>query len=66
MAVLPSGERVPMTRGTSVRRSRDGWTVYAADYFDTATVMTPAVMKASIECGSTIGVDDIMKWRAVS
>lgn len=66
MAALPSGERVPMTRGTSVRRYRDGWTVYAADYFDTATVMTPTVMKASIECGSTIGVDDIMKWRAVS
>lgn len=64
MAVLPTGDRVPMTRGTSVRRYRDGSTVYAADYFDTATVMTPEVMAASVACGSRITVDDIMRYRA--
>jgi hypothetical protein len=52
-----------MTRGTSVRRYSDGWTVYAADYFDTATIMTPTVMAASVACGSTISVDDIMRYR---
>ena len=64
MAVLPDGARVPMTRGTSVRRYREGSTVRAADYFDTATVMAPEVLAASIACGSTIGADDIMRWRA--
>ena len=63
MAVTPGGRRVPMTRGTSVRRYRDGWTYHAADYFDTATIMAPEVMAASVECGSQITVDDIMKYR---
>lgn len=64
MAVTPDGRRVPMTRGTSIRRYRDGWTVHAADYFDTATIMAPEVMAASVECGSRITIDDIMKYRA--
>ena len=63
MAVLPEGRRVPMTRGTSVRRYRDGHTVYAADYFDTATVMQPDVMAASVACGSRITIDDILRYR---
>lgn len=63
MAITSNGARVPMTRGTSVRRYRDGWTVYAADYFDVATVLAPEVMKASIECGSTISEADIAKYR---
>ena len=64
MAVTPDGRRVPMTRGTSVRRYRDGHTVHAADYFDTATVMQPDVLVASVECGSRITVDDIMRYRS--
>ena len=63
MAVAPDGRRVPMTRGTSVRRYRDGSTVHAADYFDTATIMAPEVMAASVECGSQITIDDIMRYR---
>lgn len=63
MAVTPEGRRVPMTRGTSVRRYRDGHTVHAADYFDTATIVHPDVMAASIECGSRITVDDILRYR---
>ena len=62
-AVTSSGARVPMTRGTSVRRYRDGSTVYAADYFDTATLTRPEVLAASRECGSTLRVDDIMRYR---
>lgn len=63
VAVLPSGERVPMTRGTSVRRFRDGWTRYAADYFDTATLADPVVLAAATACGSTIGPADIVRYR---
>lgn len=63
MAVTPDGRRVPMTRGTSVRRYRDGWTVYAADYFDVATVFEPEVLKASVACGSTLAEADILKYR---
>lgn len=42
MAVQPDGSRVFMTRGTSVRRRRDGQIVYAADYYDTASLSDPA------------------------
>lgn len=63
MAVTPDDRRVPMTRGTSVRRYRDGSTYHAADYFDTATIMAPEVMAASVECGSRITIDDIMRYR---
>ena len=38
MAILPDGNRVTMLRGTSVRRFSEGWVVYAADYFDTASL----------------------------
>ncbi|MEY2641862.1 MAG: hypothetical protein RLZZ368_509, partial [Actinomycetota bacterium] len=62
-AVTSTGARVPMTRGTSVRRYRDGSTVYAADYFDTATLTRPEVLAASRDCGSTVKVDDIMRYR---
>ena len=63
VAVTSTGERVPMTRGTSVRRYKDGSTIYAADYFDTATLTTPEVLAASRDCGSTITTDDIMKYK---
>lgn len=63
VAVTSAGERVPMTRGTSVRRYRDGSTVYAADYFDIATLTRPEVLAASTDCGSTITTDDIMRYR---
>ena len=62
-AVTSTGKRVPMTRGTSVRRYRDGSTVYAADYFDIATLTRPEVLAASNDCGSTITTDDIMRYR---
>jgi len=63
VAVTSTGERVPMTRGTSVRRYKDGSTIYAADYFDIATLTTPEVLAASRDCGSTITTDDIMKYK---
>jgi ketosteroid isomerase-like protein len=46
MAVQPDGSRVFMARGTSVRRRRDGQIVYAADYYDTASLTDPAVHAA--------------------
>ncbi|CAB5052050.1 unannotated protein [freshwater metagenome] len=63
VAVTSDGERVPMFRGTSVRRYRDGFTVYAADYFDTASLMDPEVMAASAKCGSSLTAPDIMKYK---
>ncbi len=63
VALLPDGTEVPMTRGTSVRRYADGWVMYAADYIDTAPLLAPEVQAASAACGSTITVDDIMKYR---
>ena len=64
MAIQPDGRRVFMSRGTSVRR-RDavGLVTYAADYFDTASLMDPDVQAASIAAGSTVGVDDIVRYR---
>lgn len=62
-AVVPGGGRVAMTRGTSVRRYRDGMVVYASDYFDTAPLSTGEVLAAAAACGSTLSLDDIMRWR---
>lgn len=62
-AIIPGGARVEMTRGTSVRRYRDGAVVYAADYFDTAPLSKPDVLAAAAACGSTLSLDDIMRWR---
>lgn len=63
LAVLPSGEKVEMTRGASVRRFDDGWLVYAADYFDVANFMDPDVQAASAAAGSTITEDDVRRYR---
>lgn len=62
-AIVPNGGRVEMTRGTSVRRYRDGFVVYAADYFDTAPLSKPEVFAAAAACGSTLSLEDIMRWR---
>lgn len=63
LAVLPDGKKVMMVRGTSVRRFADGWLVYAADYFDTAPLSDPEILAASQAAGSTITLDDILKYR---
>jgi hypothetical protein len=63
MAVLPNGDRILMVRGASVRRFKDGWLVYAADYFDTAPLSDPEIQAASTQAGSAITVEDIMKYR---
>ncbi len=63
MAVLPDGNRVMMMRGTSVRRFVNGWLVYAADYFDTAALGDPEVLAASQAAGSTITIDDVLRYR---
>jgi SnoaL-like domain len=66
VAIQPDDSRVFMTRGTSVRRRREGLIVYAADYFDTASLLDPAVQAASMACGSTLTADDVARHRTVS
>jgi hypothetical protein len=67
MAIQPDGSRVFMTRGTSVRRrDAEGLVVYAADYFDTASLMDPDVQAAAIAAGSTITADDIARYRTIA
>jgi hypothetical protein len=63
MAVLPDGEKVEMTWGFSVRKFKDGWIVYAADYFDTFSLQNPEVQAASTQIGSSITMEDIMRYR---
>ncbi len=63
MAVGPDGTRTMMLRGTSVRRYRAGWIVYAADYFDTAPLGDEAIRAAGLAAGATITADDILKYR---
>lgn len=65
VAVQPDGRRVPMTRGTSVRRYADGWLVYAADYFDTAPFADPDIQAAGVAAGSTLTPADIARHRTV-
>ena len=65
LAVLPDGNKVMMVRGTSVRRFVGGWLVYAADYFDTALLGDSDILAASQAAGSTITLDDVLKYRNV-
>jgi hypothetical protein len=64
MAVQPNGSKVEMTWGYSVRKFKDGWLTYAADYFDTFPLQNPDVQAAGMAAGSTISMEDIMKYRA--
>lgn len=64
MAVGEDGSTRPMIRGTSVRRYDDGWLVYAADYFDTAALMSAEVQAAARHAGSTLTADDIAAHRS--
>jgi hypothetical protein len=67
MAIQPDGRRVFMTRGTSVRRrDPDGLVVYAADYFDTASLMDAEVQAAAVAAGSSITADDIARYRTIA
>jgi hypothetical protein len=63
MAVLPDGSAVEMSWGASVRRFKDGWLAYCADYFDAFSLQRPEVQAAGIAAGSTITLDDIIKYR---
>lgn len=65
MAVQPDGSRVFMTRGTSVRRQEDGVITYAADYFDTASLMDPDIQAAAVAAGSTLTADDVARQRTI-
>jgi len=64
VAVLPDGRRVTMTWGASIRRFKDGWIVYAADYFDVATLADDEVRRASVAAGSTITPRDVLRYTA--
>lgn len=63
MAIGTDGEVLPMMRGTSVRRFEDGWVMYLADYFDTATLADPSVLQAAAAAGSTLRSSDIARYR---
>jgi len=65
-AVLPDGSKVPFTRGASVRKFRDGWVVYAADYFDTHPMRLAQVQAASEAAGSSVGVNDVSRFGGVT
>jgi hypothetical protein len=62
VAPLPDGREIPMTRGASVRRFADGWMTYAADYFDTAPMLDPDVQAASKAAGSTVTIEDVLRY----
>jgi len=66
MAVQPDGSRVFMTRGTSVRRRVERRLVYAADYFDTASLMDPGIQAAAVAAGSTLTTEDIARHRTTA
>ncbi len=57
------GDRVNMAWGFSLRKFKDGWITYAADYFDTAAMADPAVQAVSTAIGSRITPEDIMRYR---
>ncbi len=62
VAPLPDGGEIVMSRGASVRRFEDGWMTYAADYFDTAPMLDPDVQAASKAAGSTVTIEDVLRY----
>ena len=63
VAVQPDGQRIEMSWGASVRRFSDGWLTYCADYFDAFSMQNPAVQAAGQAAGSTITLEDILRYR---
>ncbi len=63
VAVLPDDSKVEMSWGASVRRFENGWLTYCADYFDAFSMQKPEVQAAGQAAGSTITMDDILKYR---
>jgi len=57
------GKQQEMTWGASVRQFKDGWLVYCADYFDTIPLQKPEVQAAGQGAGSTITMEDILRYR---
>ena len=48
--VASMGEtKIPLSRGVSVRRYRDGWITWACDVYDTATMRQPPPAEAGLE-----------------
>jgi ketosteroid isomerase-like protein len=63
VANTPDGEQQEMSWGASVRQFKDGWLVYCADYFDAISLQKPEVQAAGQAAGSTITVEDIIRYR---
>lgn len=56
---LPDGGERVINRGCSVRRYRDGWIVWAADYFDTHPLRSAEAMELGKAAGATIDGSDL-------
>jgi hypothetical protein len=52
-----------LTRGTSVRRRSGGQIVYAADYYDTASLADPDIEATARAAGRNITADDVARHR---
>jgi hypothetical protein len=63
LAKTPDGKQQEMAWGASVRQFKDGWLVYSADYFDTISLQKPEVQAAGQAAGSSITMDDILRYR---
>ena len=64
MAVQPDGSKTEVTWGFAVRKYKDGWLVYAADYYDVTPLTLPEIGAAAEAAGWTLTEADIMKYRA--
>lgn len=60
---LPDGTAVPVVRGCSVRKFRDGFIVYACDYFDTHPMRTAEIQRIGAAAGSTVDASDVPSAR---
>jgi hypothetical protein len=63
VANTPDGKQQEMSWGASVRQFKDGWLIYCADYFDTVSLQKPEVQAAGQAAGSTITMEDILRYR---
>jgi hypothetical protein len=62
MVMNLEGETIPLSRGVSVRRYRDGWLIWACDVYDTAAFRQPAPPEMDVSTAPELPPCPQVEW----
>lgn len=62
MVMNLEGEKIPLSRGVSVRRYRDGWLNWACDVYDTAAFRQPAPPEVDVSAAPELPPCPEVEW----